>query len=281
MKKKTRRLLQMVLLGVFFFSTVMFLLQLRDKSQGSQDYSDARAAALRETIPAETVETEPVQTVPPTIPQSQSSEQLWYPEPIGEDENLEDLQQLDIPALQEINPDVLGWICIPGTKIDYPLLQGEDNTFYLEHTWQKNRNSVGAIFLESLNSPEFSDFNTIVYGHNMSDGSMFAYVSNYTSQWHFDNHPYIYVVLPEGILRYEVFSAYKAPVESQTYRLSFRQRQTRQDFLDATRENSAVECEIVPQVTDRILTLSTCTGRGYSDRWVVHGRLKMQKLETS
>lgn len=83
-------------------------------------------------------------------------------------EQAEYLFDIDLAALRAVNPDVVGWISIPGTKIDYPFLQGEDNQHYLNHTWDGARNGVGSVFLECQVSPDFSDFNTIIYGHNVS-----------------------------------------------------------------------------------------------------------------
>ena len=86
---------------------------------------------------------------------------------------------MDLPALQQVNSDVIGWIAIPGTEISYPLVQGTDNDYYLTHTWNQNSSAVGAIFMDCRCSADFSGFNTIVYGHRMNNGSMFAALKHY------------------------------------------------------------------------------------------------------
>ena len=120
-----------------------------------------------------------------------------------------------------------------------------------------------------------TDFNTIIYGHNMLNGSMFAGLSNYAYQWHWEWNRYVYIVTDAGVFRYEIFSSYAADVESPAYGLSFHQTETRVKFIAHALENSQIDTGITPAVTDRIITLSTCTGMGYESRRVVHAYLKM------
>ena len=134
---------------------------------------------------------------------------------------------------------------------------------------------MGSVFLEHWNSRELTDYNTIVYAHNMNDGSMFAEIKQYRDQEYAQQHPYVYILNDAGAFRYEVFAAYEADVESSTYGLSFNQSKTRINFLEEASKNSDISMQIEPALTDRVLTLSTCTGTGYSSRWVVQARLKM------
>ena len=195
------------------------------------------------------------------------------------DENMDKLAAIDLNALRQSNPDVVGWIYIPNSRIHYPLMQGEDNTYYLERTWEGSPNTYGSIFLESRNSPDFTDFNTIIYGHNMLDGSMFGGLSNYAAQWFWEWNRYIYILTDAGIFRYEIFASYFAPIDSPTYGLSFYQLKTREEFIAHALENSQIDTGITPAVTDRIITLSTCTGMGYESRRVVQAYLKMIPVE--
>lgn len=274
MNKKTKKALSAALLVVFLISTGLLVRNMFGYGGGSSDYSDAAALARSETPK----ETEPVrepsaETAPVEIPEEPVM--VWVPAPLAEpDPKAEALQETDLAALREVNGDILGWIQIPGTKIDYPLLQGEDNEYYLKRTWKGHRNPVGSIFLETRNSPDFTDWNTIVYGHNMNNGTMFAALHRYKRQDFWEKNPYVYIVTDEGVLRYEVFSSYNAKVDSKTYGLSFHQMQTRADFLAMALENSQIDTGIQPELTDRILTLSTCSG-GEDTRRVVHARLPM------
>lgn len=258
---------------VFVISTALLLCQFGDNAGGEDAYGDALAIASgtgsrEEQEPAITEATEPV-----------ILETIWVPAAVEDDPMMEEMAAIDLAALREVNEDVVGWIRIPNTKIDYPMMQGEDNDYYLKHTWDRRRNSVGSIFLEHLSSPDLTDYNTIVYGHNMNDGSMFAGLRRYTTQKYWEEHPYVYMVTDEGVYRYEIFASYKADVESAAYGLSFNQTKTKVNFLQYALEKSKIETQIIPEKNDRILTLSTCSGSGYTTRWVVQARLKMVEVQ--
>ena len=170
MKRTLRRFFQLVLLAVCIASTVLLLRQFRDNAGGSEAYDAALEIALSQQtadVPAST-EADAADDNAPTA-------ERWVPAPITEeDPNLETMAAINLEALRQVNPDVIGWVMIPDTKINYPILQGTDNDYYLGHTWQGVKNSVGSIFMEYRNTPDFTDYNTILYGHNMNDGSMFA-----------------------------------------------------------------------------------------------------------
>lgn len=273
MKKKTRMILTLLLVAVFIVSTGALLRQFRDNAGGEDAYADALAIASGDGAQKET-EAAAEETIVPTQPQT-----AWVPAPVEDgDPVLEEMMEIDLTALREVNADVVGWIRIPETKIDYPLMQGQDNEYYLNRTWQGNRNSVGSIFLESRNQSDMMDYNTIVYGHNMADGSMFAALRKY-NQAYWEKHPYVYILTDAAVYRYEIFAAYKAQLDAPTYGLSFYQSSTRANFINYALENSAIDTQIIPEERDRILTLSTCSGAGYTNRWVVQARLKMVETE--
>lgn len=184
------------------------------------------------------------------------------------------LALIDLPALQAVNPDIIGWLHIPGTNISYPLLQGEDNQHYLKHTWDNQQNVVGSIFMECTNSPDLTNFNTIIYGHNLEDGTMLTQLHSYQSQAFWAQFPHIYVVTGNGIYRYEVFSAAEVSITDICYRLSFPDDASKQHFLDAASNWSILDTGIVPTPEDRVLTLSTCTGVIYTNRLVIQARLE-------
>lgn len=273
MKRHLRRTLSLVLLAVCLFSTAMMAKQFFGKQAGAASQSSALQISL--TPPSQPVTEETQSDTLPTQKDVAMPEKVWVPAPVADDPQLEELAKINLEALRQVNPEVVGWIRIPGTDIDFPLTQTTDNTFYLEHTWDLVSSSHGNIFLECRNSPDMTDFNTIIYGHHMSDGTMFAPLRNYAEQDFFEAHPYVYIVTDSGVFRYEVFSSYHAEVESNTYGLSFHQEQTKVDFLQMALEESQIDTGITPATTDRIITLSTCTGWGYEFRRVVHARLEM------
>lgn len=270
MKKFGKTCLRLVMLAVFLASTFLLAGKLRDGARGGSAYDDALAVAMQ---PVDTT-AEPVKTEPPAKPESM--EPVWVPAPVEEeDASLEEVSRVNLEALRRENPDVIGWILLPGTDINYPIMQGTDNDYYLNHTWLGEENAVGSIFMEHRNSPDFSEYNTILYGHNMINGSMFSDLRHYTGAGFHRDHPYVYLMTEGGALRYEIFSAYQAELGSTTYGLSFRQEETKKEFLIHALSHSKFDMGIAPELTDRILTLSTCSGSGSGTRWVVHARLKM------
>lgn len=273
MTEKRRKLLTLLLAITFGAGLVMMLLSHLDGQESQVSYESAVELA------SQSVETAPPATEPPTEPATEPVQETlppqWVPAKVEEDPVLEELESINLEALREENPDVVGWISIPQTNIHYPVTQGEDNSYYLEHTWDQQRSFGGGIFLECQNSRDLSDFNTILYGHNMRNGSMFADLHDFSDPQFAEEHPYVYLVTEEGIWRYEIFASFNAPVDSKIYGLSFRQRQTREEFLQYALENTQIQTGITPAVSDRILTLSTCTGLGYSARRVVLARLPM------
>ena len=192
---------------------------------------------------------------------------------------IEQMEQISLEELRKINQEVIGWIRIPDTEIDYPVMQGTDNDFYLEHAWDGTENSVGSIFMEYSNHSGLTDYNTLIYGHNMQNGSMFAALRRYYDQEFYEAHPYVYLKTDQGVFRYEIFSAYPAEVDSSVYRLNFGRLSEREAFLEETLDHSGIQTGVKPGVRDRVLTLSTCTSSGYSKRWVVLARLKMIQTE--
>lgn len=200
--------------------------------------------------------------------------------PVWQDPYAQALKDMDFSALRQQNPDVLGWILIPGTRVSYPVVQGTDNSYYLDHTWRGGKNSVGAIFMECRNSGNLSDFNTIIYGHRMNNRSMFGTLSQYKSRSYWQAHPYVYLTDDSGTHRYEIFAAGEVSVDSDVYRLGLRSDSSRQSFLDSCLALSALNTGVTPHTYDKVLTLSTCTGNGHATRWVVQAVCPGQAPET-
>lgn len=175
---------------------------------------------------------------------------------------------LDLSQLREVNADVVCWIEIPGV-LSYPVLQGEDNAYYLSHAWDGEANAAGAVFLDYRASAGLADFHTLLYGHRMRDGSMFGSLKQYNDADFWRQHPSVYLSDEDGIRRYDIFAAYEVGVAEIVYRQDLSSAEDRQELLRFGIDNSVIETGIVPTVTDTIITLSTCTGSGRNARWVV------------
>lgn len=181
------------------------------------------------------------------------------------------MTRIDLTSLQEINPEAVGWIEIAGTSISYPMVHTTDNTYYLTHTFRKEQNKSGSVFVESSNAADFTDLHTIVYGHNMKDGSMFAGLKNYSKQSYWEAHPYIYLDIADASHCYQIFSCHEANLDDITYTIGFEADDTYQNFLDSLKGASKYDTGIEVTKDDPIITLSTCTQRG-TKRFVVHAK---------
>ena len=187
------------------------------------------------------------------------------------------LPTVDFESLLAQGPDVKAWLELPGTVIQYPVAQGEDNSYYLKHLYDGTANKVGCLFIDYENAEDFSDNNTIIYGHNMRDGSMFSTLVEYKAQAYYDEHPEMYLVTPEGGYVVEVFSAFVASPEesgSETspWALEWKDSGAYTTWLSAMQERSVIETGVSVTSSDKVLTLSTCTNGG-ADRFIVMGRL--------
>ena len=127
---------------------------------------------------------------------------------------------VDFKALKKINPDIVAWIRIPDTSIDYPVVQGNDDSYYLTHTFKKTEHVAGAIFLDSDNNADFSDDKNIIYGHNMKDGSMFRGLRNFLGDEFLKEHHILYLYLPdEGVWIFVIVKCEYTPADGDAFLL--------------------------------------------------------------
>lgn len=183
-------------------------------------------------------------------------------------------RKIDFAAAQATNPDVYAWIWIPGTNVDYPILQSqtEADEYYLDHTIERTAGLPGSIYTEKYNKQDFSDPVTVVYGHDMKNGSMFADLHKYEDQAFFDSNPYVYIYLPDQTLKYRVFAAvaFDDRYLMGSYNFTLPEDfQKFQDELKASIEGHVNQDVAVTQETG-ILTLSTCISDSPNQRWMVN-----------
>lgn len=272
MKKHLRTIITVLLAVIFVGSAAASVLQLREHRLAERSYEDALDIAL----PAATPALEPPEEViaPPPVPLAPEPEPT--PEPTEEPkeelpEEVKFLLDIDLEALRAVNEDVIGWIYVPDTAISYPLLKSADNNEYLKLTWDLEYSRAGAIFMEQRSNVDFTDFHTLIYGHNLQDGKMFSSLMDFRKQEYFDGHSQVYIATDDAVLCYEVFSSYVADVVSDSYRLVFDGDEHKQSVIDFYLERSEVESDLRPSAEDKILSLSTCTGWGNNDiRCIVH-----------
>ncbi len=179
----------------------------------------------------------------------------------------------DFAALAQVNDDIAAWLICEGTVIHYPVVQGTNNSYYLTHLFDKTRNRMGTLFIDCGNTPGFADENTVIYGHHMKSGSMFAALVGYKEQSYFDAYPAMRLLAPGGNFRVELFSGYVTGAASEAYRKTFATEEDFAQYLLDVREKSDFESDIQVTAQDRIVTLSTCTYEFNNARYVVHGKL--------
>lgn len=267
-KRRKRRALGNILLnlilviasGVMIYSGYNLYLIFSEYKEGEAEYEglkqyvqevitptpsdDAAVGADMEPTPEPTPETDP-ETGLPTAPQ----EVVICPIAVNFEE------------LKKVNSDIVGWIYIEALpKISYPIVQGTDNEFYLRHTVERTPNFSASIFMDYQNSPDFTDTNTIIYGHNMKNQSMFGLLKHLRYQNVYDKSPYIWILTPEGYYRYEVFSACEVAADDQVYTLFSAGGEEFKAYLERMQSKSDVVNDMAFTGEEYIITLSTCTG---------------------
>ena len=185
---------------------------------------------------------------------------------------------INFKKLQKTNEDIYAWIKIPNTKIDYPIVQSytEADDFYLNHNIKKQYDTNGSIYTEKQNSKQFDDPNTLIYGHNMLDGSMFQNLHKFRDKKFFDKNKYIYIYTPGHILKYKIVSAYKGDNKHILNCYDFSNEDVYADYLEQVKNpNSLIvnKREFPLTTNDKIITLSTCIGNEKEYRYLVQGVL--------
>ncbi|MFD2611331.1 class B sortase [Paenibacillus gansuensis] len=170
------------------------------------------------------------------------------------------------------NKDTVGWIRVPGTPIDYPVVQTKDNSYYIHHNFKRKRSAWGAIFMDYRNAPDGDNRNTILYGHHMKDGSMFKGLTQYRKESFFNKNMMISFSTKYEEIEYEVFSVYVAEADEPYLQTSFRSGRDYTDFLVQLQQKSLFSRGLAFSKNDKILTLSTCSYEYENARLVVHAR---------
>lgn len=178
--------------------------------------------------------------------------------------------QVDFGKLQQINPDVIAWIWFENEEISYPVLQGSNNQQYLRTTYEKKSAAAGSIFVESINSPDLTDSHTLIYGHNMHDGTMFGKLKKYRKEGYYEQHIYFQIITPEAHYRYQIFAFEDVEENSFIYQVPFGDNENFAAFLSELQAISMIKTDIPVTSSDKIVTLSTCSSTGR--RFVVHAK---------
>ncbi len=206
-------------------------------------------------------------------------EQMVLVEDKKEEETVITLQP-DWESLQNANSDIVGWIYVPDTVINYPIVQGKDNDFYLDHSSLGASNLIGAIFLDANASSDFSDFQSIIYGHSViSSSEMFTQVASFADASFFESHPYLYILTPEQTYRCDILALTKTTSDSDLYQTWFGNDDQRLSYLQLLYAQGDLTREVEDlNVHDPLIVLSTCDldyGLNSDHRILLHARLKV------
>lgn len=190
---------------------------------------------------------------------------------------------VNFEELKTQNPDTVGWIRFfpePST-INYPVVQGTDNEKYLHKTFTEGENTMGAIFVDVSNKADYTDKNTIVYGHRMKDGSMFRHLSDYDDKAFYDANPNFYIYTPDGrMLTYRIYAAGTVSADDQVYTTKFETNDLFLNYINNVKQTSVIETGVEVKPSDTVMTLSTCTAANDDNRFVVCGVLEKEtKME--
>lgn len=189
------------------------------------------------------------------------------------EEEVEKTSAMDFTALKEINKEAVGWLRLEGSIIDYPVMHTDDNDYYIKHIYTGEANKYGALFADYRNTGLFTDKNTVIYGHNMLDGSMFSALAEYKQQDYYEQFPTMLLYTPEGDYRIELFCGTVEGGNYEFVQFSFDSDEEFMEYIEGFRERSTFISDVIVEPEDRIVSLSTCSYENDNARYMVMGKL--------
>ncbi|MDO4343906.1 MAG: class B sortase [Eubacteriales bacterium] len=258
----------LVALGVFCYAGYQLITIYFDYKAGTDEYGSLEAYA--DTNKETEGFVEDVMAENETMGEDEWGDAVLREETGGKEfEQMEN--PIDFDSLLAMNEDIIGWLEMEAIDINYPIVQGTDNEYYLHRTFLGQDNFAGSIFLDYLNHSNFSNRNNIVYGHNMKNGSMFGILKKYGEQETVDKSPYFWIYTPSRIYKYEIFSAAEVDAYSSSYQITFADSQEFQSFLNLAKNQSWIKSSLQVGYGDTVVTLSTCTGNE-ATRFIVQAK---------
>ena len=181
--------------------------------------------------------------------------------------------RIDFDALRKINSDVIGWIIVPDTNINYPIVKREnDNSFYLTHLFDKSQNKAGCIFMDTRCN--LGDTHAIIHGHNMGNGTMFRDLNQFKNREFFEKHPYFFILTPKENYVVEIFAGSVVRIDYPVWQLDFSDESDILTWLSDCRASATQSRNMDISPEDEIVTLSTCSYEYSQARWIVQGRVR-------
>lgn len=238
-RSRGRSLIILILAAIMLVSGGLSIKRYMEDQKAKAEYDRLAELARETTAPPET-------EAPETLPQETEPEEVPYVSPIN------------FPELKEENPDTIGWIRVPDTNIDYPVVQGTDNDFYLNHDFYGKESIGGAIYLDFESQGDFVGRNNILYGHNMKNGSMFKDVVRYKDEEYFKEHQYFSIYTPDREIKLKAVACYYGEAQPIVRKTRFKS----QESFDAFVHEMIKPCSYAEDVTypaRTLYTLVTCS----------------------
>lgn len=233
------------------------------------------ATAQPSTTPSPTPTSAPSLAATELLPPTASLTPSPTPNPHAEElQQALSLVEIDFPAWQSLNSDVRAWIHNEAIVVDHPILKSPDNEYYLTRDLDLSYKAMGSIFFDFRNKSDFSDPNTIIYGHNFDNGLMFSNLVWYKSQQFYEQNPFYYLYTPEQVYRVDIAAGIVVSETDTTYLVvDFNSDAEFRVLIQLIEENSVIESEIELTPKDQLVTLYTCTNDWQGQRFVVIGKL--------
>ena len=246
-KKLVRIALIVLLLLIFSFTLYQNISTICHNSESEETYKDivANVVTIKDADDINEQEGEKIEQVPITV---------------------------DFNALLSQNKDVVGWLYCENTPVNYPIVQSDDNDYYLRRMLNGKYNNAGTVFMDYRSRPDYSSLNTIIYGHNMKNDSMFGTFTDYKSQGYYDEHPVLWLLTPEVNYKIELMAGYVTPSASDAYS-EFISHEELYEYIQEAKNKSTFSSPLTCSSEDRIVTLSTCSYEYDTARYVLVGKL--------
>lgn len=255
---KWRKILIVICLGVFLYSSYQIAGYLYDNYKSKSTYDKIREEyeeQLEKEKDASLSPNKPINV--PEATNSPDGKHMWMDR---------------YRSLMEINKDIVGWISVPNTVIDYPVVQAKDNNYYLRRDIYGDKATAGTIFMDYRSDAKAEGKHIILYGHHMRNGSMFKDLVKYKNEEFFQQNDYISFNTLYDEIKWEVFSVYVSDADFNYRQTEFSSDEKYLNFLNKLKSLSMFEKAIELKAEDQLLTLSTCTYEYDDARFVVHAR---------
>lgn len=236
----------LLVVAIFVFSLYKIISSLYDYSESSKTYDNLTADIITPNIPGLPEDIVTTESAPITV---------------------------DFDSLIEQNGDVVGWLFCENTPINYPVLQSTDNNYYLRKMINKKYNIAGSIFMDYRSQSDMSSLNTIVYGHNMKNDTMFGTFTEYKKQSYYDEHSVLWFLTPEHNYKIELIAGYVTSSTSDVYKVFYIKDDLDNHIKASIKKSTFVSGVNIAEV-DNIITLSTCSYEYSTARYVLIGNVK-------